>query len=110
MKRPDGISLFYGFNRYNRIAKFFTPVLFFLFLSICAFGQQGTKNNWSSTPVTTVESLTKDCTVFDTFVETGDNIYRRNKPDAKGQDYYFIVIKNKVGKLSRKRVHPILNQ
>lgn len=110
MKRPNGISLFYGSGRYNRIAKFFTPVLFFFFLSFMAFGQQGQKQNWSSTPVVTVASLTKDCTVFDTFVETGDNIYRRNKPDAKGQDYYFVVVKNKAGKLSRKRVHPIINQ
>ena len=110
MKRPNGISLFFGYNRYNRIAKFFTPVLFFLFLSFMAFGQQGTKQNWATTPIVTIESLTKDCKVFDTFTESGNNVYLRNKPDTKGQDYYFIVVKNKAGKLTRKRIYPITNQ
>ena len=110
MKRPFGISLFYGYNRHNRIAKFFTPVLFLFLLSFMAFGQQGQKQNWATKPVVTVESLTKNCTVFDTFTETGDNVYRRDKADSKGQDYYFIVAKTKSGNLTRKRIYPITNQ
>ena len=110
MKRPFGISLFYGYNRHNRIAKFFTPVLFLFLLNFSVFGQQGSKQNWATKPVATVESLTKDCRVFDTFTESGDNVYLRNKPDTKGQDYYFIVAKNKTGTLARKRIYPIINQ
>lgn len=109
MKRPNGISLFYGSDRYNRIAKFFTPVLFFFFLSFMAFGQQGTKNNWTTKPVATIESLTKDSKVFDTFVD-GGTVYLRNKPDTKGRDYYFIISKNKEGNLTKKRIYPIINQ
>jgi len=109
MKRPNGISLFFGKDRYDRIAKFFTPVLFFLFLSICVFGQQGVKQNWSTKPVATVESLTKDAKVFDTFVD-GGTVYLRNKPDDKGQDYHFIIVQKKDGTLSKKRIYPILNQ
>ncbi len=110
MKRPNGISLFYGNDRYNRIAKFFTPVLFLFLLNFSVFGQQGSKQNWATKPVATVESLTKGCTIFDTFAESGTNVYRRDKTDSKGQDYYFILTKNKTENLARKRIYPIINQ
>ena len=109
MKKPQGISLFFGTDRHNKIAKFFTPVLFFIFLSVTAFGQRGIKQNWSTKPVATVESLTKDARVFDNFVD-GGTVYLRNKSDSKGQDYYFIIVKKKDGTLGKKRIYPIINQ
>ena len=69
-------------------------IIFLLFCSFNIFAQQGMKGQYSTKKVVTVESLTKDCQLFDTFVETGGKIYykQRTKKDGSVEDYYFTVV------------------
>lgn len=77
----------------------------FMFLSCSVFGQ------WTETKPVTVESLTKNCIIVDS---TGAIvIYKNNKPDKNGDDYFFkivtVVDKNNQKKLTRKRVYRTTN-
>lgn len=74
--------------------------------SIVSFSQtlqSSTRTFTEKKPVTT-ESLTKNCKTFDTLTD-GSVVYVKEKPDANGQPYYFIVKKNSKGVLARKRVY-----
>jgi len=75
--------------------------------------QQGMKANYTTKKVVTEQSLTKDAQVFDTFTETGVNVYykQRTKKDGSKEDYYFIVVKKQrkdgTEYLSRQRIYPV---
>ncbi len=77
-------------------------LILFVFLSFTAFAQQGTKGEWTDKKPVTIETLTKGCTVYDT-LSNGDKVYL--KKDVKGRDYYFKIVPNKKGVLSRKQVY-----
>lgn len=86
-----------------------------LFCTFNIFAQQGTKGIYTTKKVVTEQSLTKDCQVFDTFTETGVNVYykQRTKKDGSKEDYYFIVVekqrKDGTKYLSKQRIYPVFN-
>lgn len=90
-------------------------ILLLLFCSFNIFAQQGMKGTYTTKKVVTVESLTKGSVVFDTFTETGVNVYykKRTKKDGSVEDYYFIVVEKqrKDGSkyLSKQKIYPVFN-
>ena len=102
-------------EQFNKLVMKNKLIIILLFCSFNIFAQQGTKGRYSATKPITVESLTKDCKLFDTFVETGGKIYykQRTKKDGTVEDYYFIVVEKqrKDGSkyLTRKRYYLVFN-
>ena len=102
-------------EQFNKLVMKNKLIIILLFCSFNIFAQQGTKGQYSATKPITVESLTKGCQLFDTFVETGGKIYykQRTKKDGTVEDYYFTVVEKqrKDGSkyLGRKRVYLIFN-
>ena len=85
-------------------------ILFLLFCSFNIFAQQGMKATYSTKKPITVESLTKDAVIFDTFVDGGNVYYKQvTKKDGSKEDYYFIVVekqrKNGDKYLSRQKIY-----
>ena len=90
-------------------------ILLLLFCSFNIFAQQGMKGTYTTKKVVTEASLIKDANLFDTFTETGVNVYYKQvtKKDGTKDDYYFIVVskqrKNGEKYLTRQRIYPIFN-
>lgn len=88
-------------------------IIFLLFCSSNIFAQQGMKASYTTKKVVTEASLVKDAQLFDTFVETGVNVYykQRTKKDGSKEDYYFIIVEKlrKDGSkyLSKQRIYPV---
>ena len=86
-----------------------------LIIPLTAHCQQGMKGSYTTKKVVTEKSLTKDAQVFDTFQETGVNVYykQNKKKDGSVEDYYFIVVeklrKNGEKYLTRQRIYPVFN-
>ena len=76
-------------------------IVFLLLCSFSVFSQQGNKGEWVDKKPVTIESLTKDATIYDTLTDGNKVYYKKTK---KGEDYYFVVTTNKKGILARKRV------
>ena len=89
--------------------------IFLLFCSFNIFAQQGMKGIYTTKKVVTEASLIKGADLFDTFTETGVNVYYKQvtKKDGSVEDYYFIVVtkqrKNGEKYLTRQRIYPIFN-
>lgn len=102
-------------NRINLLIIIFAVIGFlciFLF-PLTAHCQQGMKGSYTTKKVVTIESLTKGCTEFDTFVETGSKVYYKQvtKKDGTKEDYYFMIVEKqrKDGSkyLGKKRIYPV---
>ena len=90
-------------------------ILLLLFCSFNIFAQKGMKGTYTSKKVVTEASLIKNADLFDTFTETGVNVYYKQvtKKDGTKDDYYFIVAKKQrkdgTEYLTRQRIYPIFN-
>ena len=88
-------------------------ILLLLFCSFNIFAQKGMKGTYTSKKVVTEASLIKNADLFDTFTETGVNVYYKQvtKKDGTKDEYYFIIVektrKDGTKYLGKKRIYPV---
>lgn len=82
-------------------------IILFTFLSFSLYSQDTLKSQtktYSTKSPVTVESLTKNSSIYDTLVD-GGIVYVRHTPDKNGKPFYFIITKNSKGVLTKKRIY-----